>query len=277
MSSYLNDRTRNDTIRLENEWRRLLIDTLKNLSLSNSGAEWGAITGTLSSQTDLQTALDAKVDENSAISGATKTKITYDSKGLVTAGADIGASDLPTGIDAAKIADGSVSNTEFQYINSLSSNVQTQLDALNVNRYAYLTSQQDVTSASETDVTSIVFSVAANSVYIIEIACATECSGTSGINFGHKIPAGSTLMLSHWGRSGASSTIQNLGNVYTGSTGLINTIFNAVASATGYYIAHMCLKVDATAGNYQLSYASVSGAQTSSIRAYSHAKIIKIA
>lgn len=31
-------------------------------------------------------------------------------------------------IDASKIADGSVSSTEFQYINSLSSNAQTQLD-----------------------------------------------------------------------------------------------------------------------------------------------------
>lgn len=32
-------------------------------------------------------------------------------------------------IDASKIADGSVSNTEFQYISTLSSNAQTQLDA----------------------------------------------------------------------------------------------------------------------------------------------------
>lgn len=39
------------------------------------------------------------------------------------------AADMPTGIDAAKLADGSVSNTELQYINSLSSNAQTQLDA----------------------------------------------------------------------------------------------------------------------------------------------------
>lgn len=36
---------------------------------------------------------------------------------------------LPTGIDAAKIADGSVSSTEFQYIGTLSANAQTQLDA----------------------------------------------------------------------------------------------------------------------------------------------------
>jgi len=41
---------------------------------------------------------------------------------------------VATGIDAAKLADGSVSNTEFQYINSLTSNAQDQLDAkLNVN------------------------------------------------------------------------------------------------------------------------------------------------
>lgn len=45
--------------------------------------------------TATQTALDGKVDENVAITGSTKTKITYDSKGLVTAGADITTSDLP--------------------------------------------------------------------------------------------------------------------------------------------------------------------------------------
>jgi hypothetical protein len=77
----------------------------------------------------LQSALDGKVDENAAIVGATKTKITYDAKGLVTAGADLAASDLPTGIDAAKIADGSVSNAEFQFLNSVTSNVQDQLDS----------------------------------------------------------------------------------------------------------------------------------------------------
>ena len=35
------------------------------------------------------------VEANSAITGATKCKITYDSKGLVTAGADLSASDIP--------------------------------------------------------------------------------------------------------------------------------------------------------------------------------------
>ena len=36
---------------------------------------------------------------------------------------------IATGIDAVKLADGSVTNTELQYINSLSSNAQTQLNA----------------------------------------------------------------------------------------------------------------------------------------------------
>lgn len=111
------------------------IKTINSTSLLGSGdisisasAAWGSITGTLSSQTDLQSALDAKVDENTAITGATKTKITYDSKGLVTAGADLTATDLPTGIDATKIADGTVTNAEFQYIGGLTSDAQTQID-----------------------------------------------------------------------------------------------------------------------------------------------------
>jgi hypothetical protein len=44
--------------------------------------------------TATQTALDGKVDENASITGATKTKITYDSKGLVTAGVDATTADI---------------------------------------------------------------------------------------------------------------------------------------------------------------------------------------
>jgi len=37
---------------------------------------------------------------------------------------------LQSGIDATKIADGSVSSTEFQHLNGVTSNIQTQLDAI---------------------------------------------------------------------------------------------------------------------------------------------------
>jgi len=57
----------------------------------------------------------ASVWKNKAISGA----FTSDNLGVTT---------LSALIDATKIADGTVTNTEFQYINTLSSNAQTQID-----------------------------------------------------------------------------------------------------------------------------------------------------
>ena len=52
----------------------------------------------------------------------------------ITVGA-IAASDLPTGIDAAKLADGTVSNAELQYIGTLTSNAQTQIDSKLTNSF----------------------------------------------------------------------------------------------------------------------------------------------
>jgi hypothetical protein len=75
-----------------------------NIAISSAVA-WGGVTGTLSNQTDLQTALDGKVDENSAITGATKTKVTYDQKGLVTAGADATTADIASSTDKRYLTD----------------------------------------------------------------------------------------------------------------------------------------------------------------------------
>jgi hypothetical protein len=47
--------------------------------------------------TATQTALDVKITGNAAITGATKTKVTYDSKGLVSGGADATTSDIGEG------------------------------------------------------------------------------------------------------------------------------------------------------------------------------------
>lgn len=46
---------------------------------------------------------------------------------------------LASGIDATKIADGSVTSAEFQFINTLSSNAQTQLDGKAANTEAFVT------------------------------------------------------------------------------------------------------------------------------------------
>ena len=95
---------------------------------TSTGETKKAAPGQLPISTATQAALDTKVDENAPITGATKTKITYDAKGLVTAGADLSARDMPTGINAANISSGSISNAEFDYLNGLSDNIQTQLN-----------------------------------------------------------------------------------------------------------------------------------------------------
>lgn len=53
----------------------------------------------------LADAINGKVTANAAITQATKCKITYDTKGLVTAGADLAASDIPS-LAASKITSG---------------------------------------------------------------------------------------------------------------------------------------------------------------------------
>ena len=76
-----------------------------------------------------QDALNAKVTGNTAIVAATKTKITYDAKGLVTAGNILDPADMPMAINAANIGTGVVSSTEFGYLDGVTSAIQTQLDA----------------------------------------------------------------------------------------------------------------------------------------------------
>ena len=57
---------------------------------------------------------------------------------------------IATGIDAVKLADGSVTNAELQYINSLSSNAQTQIDTK-----AVLTAVQTFTAGQRGEVTAL--------------------------------------------------------------------------------------------------------------------------
>lgn len=82
---------------------------------TSTGAVWGGLTGTLSDQLDLQSALNAKATIGIGVSNFSN------DAGYLTS--------VPSGIDATKIADGSISNTEFQYLNGVSSNLQTQLNA----------------------------------------------------------------------------------------------------------------------------------------------------
>ena len=93
-----------------------------NIVDNNSGVAGATISDALN------TLNSGKVASNAAITAGTATKITYDAKGLVTAGTTLSASDMPTGIDAANIGTGIVSNTEFGYLDGVTSALQTQLN-----------------------------------------------------------------------------------------------------------------------------------------------------
>jgi hypothetical protein len=174
--------------------------------------------------TATQTALDLKVDENAAITGATKTKITYDAKGLVTAGADLAASDLPTGIDAAKIGGGTVDNSEFGYLNGLSDNIQTQLNG----------KQQTLTLT--TVGTSGPAVLAGGTLNIPQYSAGA--SGVSQIVAGTNVtisPAGGTGVVTinaTGGGGGGSGTVTNVSALTLGTTGtdLSSTVANSTTT-----------------------------------------------
>ena len=69
---------------------------------SVSDAEFQYLDGVTSA---IQTQLDGKVDENAPITGATKTKVTYDAKGLVTSGADATTADIAASTNKNYVTD----------------------------------------------------------------------------------------------------------------------------------------------------------------------------
>jgi hypothetical protein len=106
------------------------IDAAKIADGSVSNAEFQYLDGVTSA---IQTQLNAKTSStltSAHILVGNGTNIASDvaMSGAVTID-NTGATTLASGIDAAKIADGSVSNTEFQYINGVTSAIQTQIDS----------------------------------------------------------------------------------------------------------------------------------------------------
>ena len=91
---------------------------------------------------------DNSVDSNKLANNAVTTGKILD--GTII-NADISAS---AALDATKIADGSVTSTEFQYINSVTSNVQTQLNAKGVGD-ALLGSAQTFTAGQRGEITAL--------------------------------------------------------------------------------------------------------------------------
>jgi len=103
-------------------------------------------TGTmLSGGGDLST--NRTISHQTVGTAGTYSNFVTNSTGHITSARNLIAGDMPSGIDATKIADGSVTNTEFQYINTLSGNAQTQINF--VSAAAFHTNRSNLDSINQ--------------------------------------------------------------------------------------------------------------------------------
>jgi hypothetical protein len=141
-----------DNAAVNNDKIAIGIDAAKLGDGSVSNAEFQYLNGVSSA---IQTQLDAKVDENAAITGATKTKITYDAKGLVTAGADATTADIADSTDKRYVTDAQLT------VIGNTSGTNTGDNATNSQYSGLAASKEDVANKS----TSVTTDQASNTKY----------------------------------------------------------------------------------------------------------------
>ena len=118
---------------------------------------WGGAGGGASAFVDL-----TDVPASYSGQGGKLVRVKADASGLEFYTLTIAAADLPTGIDAAKIADGTVSNTEFQRLNGVTSDIQTQLDNKQPLALVLTNTTASFTTADETKLDNITITQAVN-------------------------------------------------------------------------------------------------------------------
>jgi len=204
-----------------------LIGNSLNIPVYSSGggsSSWGSITGTLSNQTDLNDLLLTKVTGNASITGATKTKITYDSKGLVTSGVDATTADIADSLNKRYVTDAQ------QTIIGNTSGTNTGDNATN-SQYSGLAASKQDTLVSGTNIKTI------NSTTLLGSGNITTGSvtsiATSGLISGGTITGTGTITTSMAtgklvGRSTAGTGVMEEITVSTGLTLSGTTLSNSL-------------------------------------------------
>lgn len=133
-----------------------------NIEISSSVA-WGGITGTLSSQTDLQSELDGKED---TITGAATT---------ITS-SDLTASRALTSSATGKVEVSAVTSTELGYLDGVTSAIQTQIDG----KEATITGAATTITSSDLTASRAVTSSATGKIEVSSVT-STELGYVSGV------------------------------------------------------------------------------------------------
>lgn len=184
--------------------------------------------------TATQTALNAKVTANTAITGATKTKLTYDSKGLVTAGADANLDDLgdvtitaPTLGDVVKYNGTNWVNGSITTQTSAGSGVDYFLTATLAGITGYDLMSKTPDSAAEVDESIIITSGSGHTLFESYIA---------DVELGDALIDGGIWNFNVYNYVSAASGVTNMTiHVYKRTTGGVETQLFQVALPT---IAH---------------------------------------
>jgi hypothetical protein len=165
------------------------IDAAKLGDGSVSNTEFQYLDGVSSA---IQTQLDAKVDENAAITGATKTKITYDAKGLVTAGADATTADIADSTDKRYVTDAQltvIGNTSGTNSGDNATNSQySGLDAAKTNKL--------ITTNRQTASYTLVL---ADADKLVEMNVGSANNLTVPLNSSVAFPTGTQILLAQYG------------------------------------------------------------------------------
>lgn len=206
--------------------------------------------------TATQTALDNKVDKNAAITGATKCKITYDNKGLVTGGADLAESDIPAlhlskisdvtasaaevnvldGITAStaelNILDGLTATTaELNYVDGVTSSIQTQIDTNKGTMDGHIANTNNPHSVTKAQVGLGNCDNTSDLNKPISTATQTALDGkqaksASAYNMGNATGGWDAMSTAQQNALNSGATTTNIGQIATNTTNIANEIID---------------------------------------------------
>jgi hypothetical protein len=206
------------------------------------------------------------VAANSSITGATKTKVTYDSKGLVTAGADATTADIADSADKRYVTDANL--TSIGTISSkLSGYIYKNTTAVNVTGTTSETQVLQVTIPANT--------FSASDIMKIEILVTK--SGTAGIqttkvklSTSSTMPSGTTDQIATAGITNTnvySPLIRNVLSINGGNISGYNFTTSQTTDIAQSAIAYSTKAFDVTVVNYlYVSITNASSGDTSTLR-----------